>query len=89
LEVAKQAFLGDIQQLPPMYSAVKVKGKRLYEAARRGEEVERKPRGVSVVSFHLDWQPGRQDVDFQVTCSKGTYIRSLAHDLVRMAPKDY
>ena len=80
LEAARQRFLGEIEQVPPMYSAVKVGGERLYKKARRGEEIEREPRRVSVERFDLGALRGR-DVDFEVACSKGTYVRSLAHDL--------
>ncbi len=73
-------FTGEIEQVPPMYSAIKVGGQRLYKAARRGEEVERKPRRVRIDRFELTARRG-QDVDFEVACSKGTYVRSLAHDL--------
>ncbi len=77
---ASKAFLGEIDQLPPMYSALRVNGERLYKKARRGEVVERKVRRVTVTDFELD--PGdRRDVSFKISCSKGTYIRSIAHDL--------
>lgn len=79
LIAATAPFLGDITQLPPMYSAVKVDGERLYKKARRGETVERRPRQVVVDTFELTDRRGN-DVDFLVRCSKGTYIRSLAHD---------
>lgn len=79
LEAARQHFLGSIEQVPPMYSAVKVKGERLYRKARRGEEVERPPRTVYVEAFDLTGKT-ESDVSFRVVCSKGTYIRSLAHD---------
>ncbi|CAL8468151.1 g7690 [Coccomyxa elongata] len=82
LESAKQAFLGDILQQPPMFSAIKIKGERLYKAARRGEVVERQSRPVTIHSFELRRdEENRQDVHFRVACSKGTYIRALAHDL--------
>lgn len=77
---ARAAFVGEITQLAPMYSAVKIGGERLYKKARRGETVERAPRSVSVYSFDLTDRRG-DEVDFRVECSKGTYIRSLAHDL--------
>lgn len=82
LAAARDSFLGDTMQLPPMYSAISVKGQRLYLAARAGETVERQHRAISVSRFDL-WRdkPGAQDVHFRVTCSKGTYIRALAHDL--------
>ena len=79
LEAARQAFEGFIEQVPPMYSAVKVKGERLYKKARRGETVERPARTVEITLFEITGQRG-PDVDFKVICSKGTYIRTLAHD---------
>ncbi|PRW57095.1 pseudouridylate synthase transporter [Chlorella sorokiniana] len=84
LLAARDGFLGEIQQLPPMYSAIKVGGKKLYEAARKGKEVERQPRTITVERFHLRRdEADRQSVHFSVVCSKGTYIRSLAADLGR------
>ena len=73
-------FTGDIEQIPPMYSAIKIGGKKLYELARRGETVERKPRPVTIYSIDvLDMDLPR--VTMRVTCSKGTYIRTLCHDI--------
>lgn len=72
-------FKGAIEQLPPVFSAIKVDGERLYKKARRGEEVELKPRPVEIFSFDLE-QIAFPLVHFRVVCSKGTYIRSLAHD---------
>ncbi len=108
LQAARHAFVGDIVQVPPIFSAVKVDGKRLYKNARTGEEVEVPERSVHVESFelgplrpvaagrtemvvaydkggapimlHPDYAAGLQ-CDFEVACSKGTYIRSLANDL--------
>lgn len=80
LDAAREPFLGYIEQLPPMYSAVKVRGERLYKKARRGETVNRPPRQVRIDTFEFVEREG-QDVSFRVTCSKGTYIRSLAHDV--------
>ncbi len=80
LDAARQRFLGETAQRPPMYSAVKVEGERLYKKARRGETVERSARPVSVYRFDLTERRG-DDVDFVVECSKGTYVRTLAHDL--------
>lgn len=74
------SFVGTITQLTPMYSAVKVKGERLYAKARRGETVPRPPRIVQVDSFDVTGRNGR-DVDFKVACSTGTYVRVLAHDV--------
>lgn len=79
LERARQEFLGEIEQVPPMYSAVKVGGERLYKKARRGEEIERASRKVVIYDFQLTHVDG-PDISFEVRCSKGTYIRSLAHD---------
>lgn len=79
LEEARQHFLGAITQVPPMYSAVKVGGERLYRKARRGEEIVRPPRTVHVYTFELIGREG-PDVSFRMQCSKGTYVRSLAHD---------
>lgn len=80
LEEAAGSFSGTITQRPPMYSAVKVKGERLYKKARRGETVERPPRVVTIEEFRWTSRDGA-DASFQVKCSKGTYIRSLAHDM--------
>ena len=80
LAEALQPLTGEIEQQPPMYSAVKVGGERLYKKARRGEHIERQPRPVSVYRFDLTARRGA-DVDFVVECSKGTYVRTLAHDL--------
>ena len=70
-------MVGLIDQIPPMHSAIRVHGRRLYELAREGQEIERKPRRIQVFSLTLDEMSG-QDVRFSVHCSKGTYIRSLA-----------
>ena len=77
---AKQRFVGTIQQQPPMYSAVKVKGERLYKKARRGEFIERRHNTVHVYEFSITGWDGA-DVAFTVRCSKGTYIRALVHDM--------
>ncbi|MBX3708251.1 MAG: tRNA pseudouridine(55) synthase TruB [Gammaproteobacteria bacterium] len=75
-------FLGEIEQIPPMFSAIKFQGKPLYELARRGIEVERKPRKVTIFSLQLESLSGDQAI-FQVHCSKGTYIRTLIEDIGR------
>lgn len=80
LRAAADTFLGDIQQLPPMYSAVKVGGRRLYDMARKGETVERQPRTVSIMAFEI-LAYDAPDARFRVRCSKGTYVRTLAHEL--------
>lgn len=72
-------FIGEIQQIPPVFSALKKDGKRLYEFARAGEAVEIKARTVSISEFEITNIEG-SNVNFRVVCSKGTYIRSLVHD---------
>jgi len=80
VEAALEGFRGAILQVPPMVSALKRGGRRLYELARQGIEVERAPRPVEIYSLELvAWTP--PDLVLEVTCSPGTYIRSLAHDL--------
>lgn len=80
LETVLPRFTGAIEQIPPMYSAIKIGGKKLYELARKGQEVERKPRAITIYELALldgvgtDWQ-------IRVRCSKGTYIRTLCHDI--------
>ena len=81
LEAALARFRGDIAQIPPMYSAVKVGGQRLYRLARKGREVERKPRPVTIYGLDYLGRAGDGDVLLNVTCSKGTYIRTLCHDI--------
>ncbi|MEK6451864.1 MULTISPECIES: tRNA pseudouridine(55) synthase TruB [Myroides] len=79
LEEARVSFLGEIQQRPPIFSALKKDGKRLYEHARKGEEVEIPTRPITIEDFELTGQT-LPNIDFRVVCSKGTYIRSLAYD---------
>ena len=74
-----QQFIGTIQQKPPIFSAIKKDGKRLYELARKGETTEIKPREVTISEFEIT-NINFPKVDFRVVCSKGTYIRSLAYD---------
>ena len=76
---ATNQFIGDIQQQPPVFSALKKEGKRLYEYARAGEKVEIPSRTVHISAFEIT-RIELPEVDFRVACSKGTYIRSLAHD---------
>ncbi len=77
-----EKFIGTIEQVPPPYSAVKVKGRKAYEMARQGEEVDLEPRTIQVYSLEvLEWAPPEVVID--VYCSSGTYVRSLAHDLGR------
>ena len=73
-------FTGEIAQIPPMYSAIKVDGKKLYELARAGKEVERKPREITIFSLELLEFSG-ETAKIRVHCSKGTYIRTLCHDI--------
>ena len=81
LEEALRAFRGEIEQIPPMYSAIRVGGRRLYDIARRGGEVERKPRPVAIRSLELLGQDENGDFLLDVRCSKGTYVRTLCHDI--------
>ncbi len=76
-------FTGAIQQVPPMYSAVKINGKKLYELARKGKEVERRPRPVTIHALEALDGPPPQGADFllRIHCSKGTYVRTLCHDI--------
>ncbi len=80
IEAVLQRFRGDIEQVPPMYSALKHQGRRLYDLARKGLDIEREPRRISIYELRLlDY--GADFVDLDVHCSKGTYIRSLAEDI--------
>ena len=74
-------FTGEIAQLPPMYSAIKVNGQKLYDIARRGGEVERKPRNITIYELELVEKLNKTDYALRVVCSKGTYIRTLCHDI--------
>lgn len=75
-------FRGEIEQFPPIYSAIKVNGKKLYEYARKGEEVEIKPRKVFISKLELiSFEEEKQEAKILVGCSKGTYIRSIAYDI--------
>ncbi|HEX2979951.1 MAG TPA: tRNA pseudouridine(55) synthase TruB [Anaerolineaceae bacterium] len=79
-EAALEQFVGEIEQVPPPYSAVKVKGRKAYDMARQGEEVDLQPRKIKVYNLELlEWAPPEAVID--VYCSSGTYVRSLAHDL--------
>jgi len=79
LEVCSQ-FEGEYEQIPPMYSALKVNGKKLYELAREGKEVERKARRITIHEIRI-LEINLPEVKLEVTCSKGTYIRTLCHDI--------
>jgi tRNA pseudouridine55 synthase len=79
IKEATKEFLGEIEQIPPIFSALKKDGKRLYELAREGKEVDIKSRKITISEFEIT-RIQLPEVDFRVVCSKGTYIRSLAHD---------
>lgn len=76
----KEAFVGKIEQTPPMYSAVKHKGKSLYKYARKGVEIERNSRSVEIYDFEIS-NYVNPEIHFRISCSKGTYIRAIANDL--------
>lgn len=80
VRIAIERFRGELEQIPPMYSAVKIGGKKLYELARKGESIECKPRHITIFGLEIT---GRSDNDYilDVVCSKGTYIRTLCHDI--------
>lgn len=82
LQSALKFFEGEITQIPPIYSAIKVNGKKLYEYARNGENVEIKPRQVNIKTIKIvDFDETKQIANIYIECSKGTYIRSIANDL--------
>ena len=81
IAAALGAFTGDIEQIPPAFSALKIDGKRAYDLARAGEAVEMKPRRVTIERLELTGRPDADHADFVVACGKGTYIRSLGRDL--------
>ncbi len=81
-EAAMLSFLGEIDQVPPMYSAIKKDGKKLYELAREGIEIERESRRVNIYSLELTGaDEAKQEFSFRVSCSAGTYVRSLSSDI--------
>jgi len=80
LQALLPQFTGELDQVPPMYSAVKIGGKKLYELARKGVEVERKPRRITIYELEL-LEPAADAYSLRVRCSKGTYIRTLCHDM--------
>ena len=83
MRAALPRFLGEIEQIPPMYSAIKVNGQKLYDLARQGKEVARKPRRITIYDLALTEELGNGQYALRVECSKGTYIRTLCHDLGR------
>lgn len=77
-----QTFIGKQEQIPPIYSAIKINGKKLYEYARKGQEVELKPRQIEIYNIKLiDYSAEEKQIKFEVFCGKGTYIRSLCEDI--------
>ena len=80
LEAVLRRFTGPIEQIPPMYSAIKIGGRKLYELARKGQEIERAPRAVTIHELEL-LDGGGADWTLRVRCSKGTYVRTLCHDI--------
>ena len=83
IQAAARTFEGEQFQIPPQYSAIKVNGQRAYTSARKGEEMKMEPRRIFIEQFEIT-QNNWPIVEFKVICSKGTYIRSLAHDLGRL-----
>lgn len=82
IEASLENFCGEIEQLPPIYSAIKVNGKKLYEYARNGEQVEITPRKITIYELELiSFNETEQSAQIKIKCSKGTYIRSLAFDI--------
>lgn len=82
IEKVLQSFLGKQKQIPPMYSAIKINGKKLYEYARKGQIVEIRPRTIEIYKIKLlQLNEEQNQIEFQVYCSKGTYIRSLCEDI--------
>ncbi|MBT3231031.1 tRNA pseudouridine(55) synthase TruB [Candidatus Uhrbacteria bacterium] len=87
IDTVMKELIGDIKQIPPMHSAIKVGGQRLYKMARKGEEIERKPRPVRIEDFRLisdiEKENGQLILEVRIQCSSGTYIRALARDLAQ------
>ena len=82
VRAALHTFLGAQKQVPPMYSAIKIDGQKLYDLARKGKEVERPARDITILDIALlNFDPDSQKGAFRVTCSKGTYVRTIVHDL--------
>jgi len=75
----RDGFLGEIEQIPPMFSAIKIRGKKLYNLARKGKTIEREPRKIFIEKFEID-KVDLPDIHFTITCSKGTFIRVIADD---------
>ena len=81
LEAVLPRFTGEIQQIPPMYSAIKINGQKLYELARKGTEIQRSARNITIFELELSGQTDDGDWTLRVRCSKGTYVRTLCHDI--------
>ncbi len=84
IEEILKNFIGKQEQYPPIYSAIKINGKKLYEYARNGEKVEIKPRNIEIYKIDLiNFNDKENEIEFKVSCSKGTYIRSLCEDIAQ------
>lgn len=81
LEAVLPRFTGEISQIPPMFSAIKINGQKLYDLARQGKEVERKARTVTIFALEVVEQVSETDYILRIRCSKGTYVRTLCHDI--------
>ena len=81
LETVLPRFTGEISQIPPMFSAIKINGQKLYDLARQGKEVERKARAVTIFALEVVEQVSETDYILRIRCSKGTYVRTLCHDI--------
>ena len=81
LEAVLPRFTGEISQIPPMFSAIKINGQKLYDLARQGKEVERKARTVTIFALEVVEQVSKTDYILRIRCSKGTYVRTLCHDI--------
>ena len=81
LEAVLPWFTGEISQIPPMFSAIKINGQKLYDLARQGKEVERKARAVTIFALEVVEQVSETDYILRIRCSKGTYVRTLCHDI--------
>lgn len=83
IEACRKQFVGTLEQVPPIFSAKQVDGKRAYDLARAGKSIELKANTIEVSKLDLEWDAAASEIQFEVSCSKGTYIRSLAHDIGR------
>ncbi|MBD9227215.1 MAG: tRNA pseudouridine(55) synthase TruB [Clostridiales bacterium] len=81
LEAVLPRFTGEISQIPPMFSAIKINGQKLYDLARQGKEVERKARAVTIFTLEVVERVSETDYILRIRCSKGTYVRTLCHDI--------